>query len=66
MTGLPTFDISGQVAFVTGASSGIGEHFAEILVVFGFRKPAARFNRLPVVYITESNDISIRACCETT
>jgi NAD(P)-dependent dehydrogenase (short-subunit alcohol dehydrogenase family) len=35
MVDLPSFDISGQVAFVTGASSGIGEHFAEVLAAAG-------------------------------
>src|SRR5438874_4297654 len=35
MTELPSFDIAGQVAFVTGASSGIGEHFAEVLALAG-------------------------------
>ena len=35
MVDLPSFDITGQVALVTGASSGIGEHFAEVLAAAG-------------------------------
>ncbi len=35
MTALPSFDITGQVVLVTGASSGIGQHFAEILAAAG-------------------------------
>jgi NAD(P)-dependent dehydrogenase (short-subunit alcohol dehydrogenase family) len=35
MTELPSFDISGEVALVTGASSGIGRHFAEVLALAG-------------------------------
>src|SRR5512140_752369 len=40
----PLFDVSGRVAFVTGASSGLGEHFARTLasrgatVVLGARR----------------------------
>jgi NAD(P)-dependent dehydrogenase (short-subunit alcohol dehydrogenase family) len=35
MTGLPSFDLSGQAALVTGASSGIGRHLAELLAAAG-------------------------------
>src|SRR5712692_5565777 len=35
MVQLPSFDIAGHVALVTGASSGIGEHFARVLAAAG-------------------------------
>src|SRR5438094_1793160 len=35
MVDLPSFDITGQGALVTGASSGIGQHFAEVLAAAG-------------------------------
>jgi len=38
---LPTFDISGEVVLVTGASSGIGRHFAQVLAAAGAKVAAA-------------------------
>jgi NAD(P)-dependent dehydrogenase (short-subunit alcohol dehydrogenase family) len=35
MTDLPSFDVAGQVMLVTGASSGIGRHLAEVLAAAG-------------------------------
>ncbi|MBV8889578.1 MAG: glucose 1-dehydrogenase [Alphaproteobacteria bacterium] len=35
MTALPSFDIAGEVALVTGASSGIGLYFAKVLAAAG-------------------------------
>ena len=32
---VPSFDITGQAVLVTGASSGIGQHFAEVLAAAG-------------------------------
>ena len=37
MTELPSFGIAGQVALVTGASSGIGRHFAALLTAAGVK-----------------------------
>jgi NAD(P)-dependent dehydrogenase (short-subunit alcohol dehydrogenase family) len=51
MAELPSFDITGQVVLVTGASSGIGEHFAEVLAAAGAKVvlAARRIDRLAEV-----------------
>ncbi len=48
MTALPSFDLANQVALVTGASSGIGRHLAELLANAGAKVALAarRVDRL--------------------
>ena len=48
MTTLPSFDLADQVALVTGASSGIGRHLAELLAIAGAKVALAarRVDRL--------------------
>src|SRR5215207_8997885 len=67
---LPSFDISGQVALVTGASSGIGEHFAEVLAAAGAKVAAAarRTDRLSELAsrITANGGTCLPVACDVT
>ena len=70
MVELPSFDVTGQVALVTGASSGIGEHFAEVLAAAGAKVALAarRLDRLAEVAreIERSGGQCLPLACDVT
>ena len=70
MTGLPSFDLTGEVALVTGASSGIGRHLAELLAGAGAKVglAARRVDRLEEVYrdIAAAGGQSLPVACDVT
>jgi NAD(P)-dependent dehydrogenase (short-subunit alcohol dehydrogenase family) len=67
---LPSFDIAGQVVLVTGASSGIGEHFAEVLALAGAKVALAarRIDRLEELArrIEAAGGVCLPAVCDVT
>jgi NAD(P)-dependent dehydrogenase (short-subunit alcohol dehydrogenase family) len=70
MTDLPSFSVAGQVALVTGASSGIGEHFAEVLAAAGAKVAAAarRTDRLAELarHIEAGGGTCLPVACDVT
>src|ERR1700756_4289170 len=70
VTGLPSFDLTGEVALVTGASSGIGRHLAELLAAAGAKVglAARRVDRLEEVYrdIAAAGGQSLPVACDVT
>jgi NAD(P)-dependent dehydrogenase (short-subunit alcohol dehydrogenase family) len=70
VTQLPSFDLAGQVALVTGASSGIGQHLAELLAAAGAKVAllARRGDRLAEVAsdIEASGGKSLPIACDVT
>jgi NAD(P)-dependent dehydrogenase (short-subunit alcohol dehydrogenase family) len=70
VTPLPRFDLEGQVALVTGASSGIGRHLALLLAAAGAKVALAarRVERLAeaVREITENGGSAQPVACDVT
>ena len=70
MTELPSFGIAGQVALVTGASSGIGRHFAALLAAAGVKVALAarRVERLAELAreIAAAGGQSLPIACDVT
>ena len=70
MTELPSFGIAGQVALVTGASSGIGRHFAALLAAAGAKVALAarRVDRLAELAgeIGAAGGTSLPIACDVT
>ena len=70
MTELPSFGLAGQVALVTGASSGIGRHFAALLAAAGAKVALAarRVDRLAELAreIAAAGGQSLPIACDVT
>ena len=70
MTELPSFDLTGQVALVTGASSGIGHHFGALLAAAGAKVALAarRIDRLTELahQIEAAGGRSLPIACDVT
>jgi NAD(P)-dependent dehydrogenase (short-subunit alcohol dehydrogenase family) len=70
VTGLPSFDLAGQVALVTGASSGIGRHLAQLLAAAGAKVALAarRVDRLAEAAgeISAAGGRSLPIACDVT
>ena len=70
MTPLPSFDLAGQVALVTGASSGIGRHLAQLLAAAGSKVALAarRVDRLAELAreIEAAGGVGLPIACDVT
>jgi NAD(P)-dependent dehydrogenase (short-subunit alcohol dehydrogenase family) len=70
VTDLPSFGVAGQVALVTGASSGIGRHFAALLAAAGAKVALAarRVDRLAELAreIESAGGQSLPIACDVT
>ncbi len=70
MTALPIFDLKGEVVLITGASSGIGRHFALLLAAAGAKVALAarRLDRLAEAgrEIAEEGGDSLPLACDVT
>jgi len=70
VTELPSFGVAGQVALVTGASSGIGRHFAALLAAAGAKVALAarRVDRLAELAgeIEAAGGTSLPIACDVT